>query len=223
MTRDYKSVGSAQEKPRKRGGFLRGLFLFLLGGMFGSGLGVWLGWSDFKQHQTFIDDVQQTSTQEPHESIQIVEPEPVPPEPKPEPVKKVAKLEVTKEEAEELVAQVDEPTFDFYNLLPEMEVQLPENTVELPVQERDQTPDKADSKYKYGLQIASFRNYYDARRLKAQLAVLGLDAHLSLARTDSSVWHRVRLGPFYSVRDMDKTQRILQQNNLNSMRYRITE
>lgn len=220
MTKDYKSVSAKESKSSRSGSLFNGLFTFILGIFVGGGLGLWFSW----QNQTHV-----------HQELVKAVPEYKEPTKKqskadkplisktPKPVEQPHEEVITEEEVNTLTAQIEEPTFDFYNLLPEMEVQLPKNTVELPVQEQTQSKERADTKYKYGLQVASFKNFYDAKKLSAQLAMIGLDAHLSTVKRGDNIWHRVRIAPFYNVRDMDKTQRILQEHNLNSMRYRIDD
>lgn len=119
------------------------------------------------------------------------------------------------------------PKFEFYTLLPEMEVVVPDE--DLPAQgtapaqsspaaesaatgtesstspavEEDAQGD-ADAALKAGhyiLQVASFRSMKDADGLKAQLTLLGFRPVVQTVAIDSDEkWHRVRIGP-YADRD----------------------
>lgn len=102
------------------------------------------------------------------------------------------------------------PQFDFYNLLPEMEVFIPSQ--ELGV-ERERKP--ADS-VTYYLQVGSFRHFADADRLRAQLALNNVESHIQrVTINNSQTWHRVRVGPFQSARKMDKVRNRLRAQSLD--------
>lgn len=116
-----------------------------------------------------------------------------------------------------------EPTFDFYTLLPEMEV-----VVDTPKQvdkkaivtspPQTGTTDKPKNKVSYILQVGSFKNAEDADSFRARLALLGIESKVQKVTIDNKdTWHRVQLGPV-SGRDVaDKLQRQLKQNNIDSL------
>jgi len=100
----------------------------------------------------------------------------------------------------------EKPTigFDFYKILPEIEVPIPD----LEQLKKQEIQKKANKKYKYVLQAGSFRQFAEADKLKANLALLGVDAEIqtvTINKTDT--WHRVRIGPFTSARKMDKVRK----------------
>jgi cell division protein FtsN len=106
------------------------------------------------------------------------------------------------------------PRFDFYNLLPEMEVFIPDQEI---AAEREKTSN--DEGVVYYLQVGSFRNFEDADRLRAQLALLSLESQTQRVTIDGTnskqTWHRVRVGPFTSAREMGKVRVRLQEQSLN--------
>ena len=120
---------------------------------------------------------------------------------------------VTKSKVEE--AEPKKPRFDFYNLLPEMEVFIPPRA---PEAERGQSKSKPVTYY---LQIGSFRNFADADRLRAQLALTNIESKIQRAMTQNTknakIWHRVRVGPFKSARKMDKVRNRLRAQSLDPM------
>lgn len=123
-----------------------------------------------------------------------------------------AKKKNSKSEQE---SQAQTPRFDFYNLLPEMEVFIPDQEI---AAEREKNA--ADENVVYYLQVGSFRNFEDADRLRAKLALLNLESHTQRVTIDGSVnsqqtWHRVRVGPFTSAREMGKIRVRLQEQSLN--------
>lgn len=107
-----------------------------------------------------------------------------------------------------------EPIFDFYTVLPEQEVILPEPVErQSPSKEtvREKTASTSGSQVqtatkpgvKYLLQAGSFRSAKDADRLKAQLLLAGQEPRVVKVTVGAGeLWHRVQLGPL-------KRQRVL--------------
>lgn len=105
---------------------------------------------------------------------------------------------------------VQKPHFDFYNLLPEMEVFIPEQ--ELAAERESPSAEKAT----YFLQAGSFRRFEDADRLRAQLALLSIESKIQrVTVNDQQTWHRVRIGPFHSTRKMDKVRGRLHEQSID--------
>ena len=78
-------------------------------------------------------------------------------------------------------------------------------------------PAKAATGQSYFLQAGSFSNEADADKLKARLALLGMEASVqSVSIPDKGVWHRVRLGPYSNSAEMNKVRATLKQNGLDS-------
>jgi cell division protein FtsN len=73
----------------------------------------------------------------------------------------------------------------------------------------------ASPKEIFYVQAGSFPNEDDAEKLKAKLAMLGLEAGLQTAVIpDRGIYHRVRLGPFTSNTEVNKTLELLKQNGV---------
>lgn len=91
--------------------------------------------------------------------------------------------------------------YDFYTMLPEMEVVVPEEersgpTANLPPVTHPGT---------YVLQVGSFRKFSEADRLKAELALSGIQAHIQrVTINNDATWHRVRIGPFKQLEKLNK-------------------
>jgi cell division protein FtsN len=67
----------------------------------------------------------------------------------------------------------------------------------------------------YYLQAGAFQNPSDADNLKAQLALLGVEASIQTrALGDKGVFHRVRVGPFRAMDEINRTRALLTQNNI---------
>ena len=103
--------------------------------------------------------------------------------------------------------------FDFFTVLPEMEVVVPENEIA----ERAQSNTTSGP---YILQVGSFKNHADAERLKAQLALLGMVATVQSVKVNDATWHRVRLGPYDSAREVNRLQMTLRNNSIDSRVYK---
>jgi cell division protein FtsN len=108
--------------------------------------------------------------------------------------------------------------YDFFTVLPEMEVVVPEQ--ELSQKNRPaETPAaqaQADSG-SYLLQVGSFREKSDAEQLKARLALLGITARIQSVTVNDVTWHRVRIGPVSGVRQADEMRTRLSANGIESL------
>ena len=115
----------------------------------------------------------------------------------------------------------DKPKYDFYSVLPEMEVVVPDAEVKsagaaAPIAAA------ATSTQRYMLQAASFRSAADADALKARLTLMGVGAAVSIqAVTVNGIeYFRVRLGPFADLRAVDAAKRTLEGNGISAIALR---
>ena len=71
---------------------------------------------------------------------------------------------------------------------------------------------------RYVIQAGSFRSHAQADRLKATLALLGINAHIEIGtgRNDAT-WHRIRIGPFNDRDEVEAMRRRLRENNIASI------
>ncbi len=106
------------------------------------------------------------------------------------------------------------PKFEFYTILPEMEVAVPEQTVSPP---NGTEPGSTQQKSQYVLQVGSFRDPNDADRLRAGLLLEDFTATTQTVTIDQETWYRVRVGPFDSRRKMDATRARLSDRGYRSM------
>ena len=110
------------------------------------------------------------------------------------------------------------PHFDFYTILPELEVAIPEQ--ELATKKRPAaSPTTTDiAPEDFTLQVGSFRKIDEADRLKARLALQGVTADIqSVTINDGDTWHRVRVGPFRDVDEVKRIRNRLQKLGISSM------
>lgn len=109
--------------------------------------------------------------------------------------------------------------YDFYEMLPNFEVVVPEKDKDvkrdLPAGAPIERPGV------YVLQIGSYRNQSDAERVRAQLALQGVTAKVQRVAVDADVWHRVRIGPITSLDELNKVRRQLQAAEVDALVIRV--
>ncbi len=111
-------------------------------------------------------------------------------------------------------ADRQEPKFNFYTILPELEVLIPEEEIRPP---ESKNTASSDSDKRYILQVGSFRNRQDAEKRKATVALLGLEASINQVSIKNEKWHRVRIGPLNSRSELNENLNLLHRNDINAM------
>jgi cell division protein FtsN len=116
------------------------------------------------------------------------------------------------------------PTFEFYTILPEMEVVIPDEEIVKPVDDTPAKPSKkttttpTQEQHSYILQMGSFRKHQDADRLKAKLALIGIEADIQkVSINNRDTYHRVRSGPYRTQSQMNAARLLAKENNINSL------
>lgn len=216
MSRDYKSRNSV--KARKRGSSLWfGLFIgYTLG--IASAIGVWL----------YISQAPSPFLPQGKESQSSSSGEATPQSPVSSAEKKTSSHSNQLETAES--------RFDFYKILPGIEEPAVDDTFDLaPLpptttvtkKSSEKLPEKTSAgidvpKDQYYLQAGSFRSSSDAERMKAELAMLGIVASVQVGKSDSNVLvHRVRVGPFTKMEELDRVRATLQSNGMTTSLVRV--
>jgi len=145
-------------------------------------------------------------------------PSPVPPEPK--------------------EADASKPRFDFYTILPEREVKVPEWEATAPSEPNSPPESKSPSESEqppaavppsgpeasgsYMIQVGSFQRYQDADRVKARLALAGVSAGIQrVVINGSDVWYRVRVGPFNDLKSLQGARQRLTEGGFNYMLVKV--
>jgi len=103
------------------------------------------------------------------------------------------------------------PSFDFYTILPELEVAVPEQDI---AAQSKKPASQQDSNVNYILQAGSFRDYKQADQLKAKLALQGIDANIQSVQVNQDTWHRVRIGPIHKMATLTATLKRLKEHNI---------
>ncbi len=203
MPRDYKPRPKAQKKRKEPASN----WVWLISGMLAGGLLVGLAW-------LLIGTPQGSKLTIPNPLAAMRQSKPA---------------EETKTQApaeEEKKPEVPKPRFDFYTILPEMEVVVSEPDEEAAVPEAPAVADTAaaasasapvQSGGLYMLQMGSFRAYGDAERLKAKLALLGVVSEIQVVDvTGGGTYHRVRSGPMTGA-EANRMRARLQKESINCL------
>lgn len=121
-------------------------------------------------------------------------------------------------EAKAATDPVSNPQFDFYEMLPKFEVVIPEQDESAPVQARGAPLQKAGV---YVLQAGSFRNAADAERVRATIALQGVQSRIQRVAIDRDTWHRVRIGPITDLKSLEDTREKLRQVQIDALVIRV--
>lgn len=116
----------------------------------------------------------------------------------------------------------DRPQFEFYTILPEMEITVPDSEVQVATQPEPERKETDEASGSYMLQVGSFQKLEQADELKATLALLGFEAEIqSVAVNGGETWHRVRLGPYTDLARLNETRIRLRKNNIEALLLKI--
>ena len=106
------------------------------------------------------------------------------------------------------------PRFDFYTILPELEVAIPEEELV----EKSQQPASTTTPGNYMLQAGSFRSAEQADQLRARLALQGIEASIQTVKIKGGeTWHRVRVGPLPDIASVNRVRKRLRAIGIPSI------
>jgi cell division protein FtsN len=182
---------SRSAPPRKGGSMLAGILIGMVLGLLAAG---GIAWYILKMPSPFVNNV-------PHETVNLT-PEPSKPAPPPT----------------STPTETDKPRFEFYKVLTDkQESAVPTQKDNSTPAMQENKPAPAPAEQPIFLQVGSFSNADDADKLKARLAMLGMEAEVqTITIPDKGVWHRVRLGPYKKTDEMEKARATLKQNGVDA-------
>jgi cell division protein FtsN len=109
-------------------------------------------------------------------------------------------------------------TYDFYDMLPKFEVVVPEK-------DKDVKPDirsvPETRRGTYVLQAGSYKNFADADRVRAQLALQGIESKVQKVSVDNDTWHRIRVGPISNLDELNRMRQILRKADVDVLVIRV--
>ena len=117
-------------------------------------------------------------------------------------------------------SQQAETQFDFYEMLPKFEVVIPEQDGGAPANAGSGPVEKPGA---YILQAGSFRNHTDADRVRALIAMQGVESKIQKVTIDKDTWHRVRVGPITNLQKLEDTRSKLRQARIEALVIRVGE
>jgi cell division protein FtsN len=116
--------------------------------------------------------------------------------------------------------------YDFYQVLPEAEVVIPDAELSAKARAEQQaranpatttpTPN-ATPAGRYVLQTGSYPEPNAAYEAKAKLALAGFVAQVQPVTINGRTWHRVRVGPYASASELEAAKRSLSENGINAI------
>ena len=195
MSKDYKSPANrAGGGKGGAGSFLSGI---LVGLLLGLGIALAVAWYINKMPTPFTNRLNPPAKNEPAKTF-----------------------DSSKTEDKSVQLPEGKARFDFYKILPGSE----EPVTEQQFRDAQQKSAATQGKEAFFLQAGAFQNAPDADNLKARLALLGIEATIqTTALPDKGVWHRVRVGPYTAIDDLNRARDTLKQNGIETTLIRVRD
>ena len=111
-----------------------------------------------------------------------------------------------------------ETRYDFYEMLPNFEVVVPEKDREV---KRDAPAAEVEKEGAYVLQVGSYRDFKEADRVRAQLALQGIESRVQRVSVDNDTWHRVRVGPITDLEELNRVRDRLREAEMDVLVIRV--
>ena len=196
MSKDYKGTNRNSAGKSGSGSLLIGV---LIGLVLGLGIALAVAWYINKMPTPFVNRAEPTAKSE---------------------AKKGSVSDPAKNNDKSDKASDTKPRFDFYKILPGTEEMVSEQQFK----DAQQKPSTAQVREAFFLQAGAFQNAPDADNLKARLALLGLEATIqTTALADKGVWHRVSVGPYAAIEDLNRARGTLKQNGIETTLIKVRE
>ena len=135
-------------------------------------------------------------------------------------------------ESEPAVAEAKpKKNYDFYQVLPEAEVVIPDAELSAKAKAEQQaranaanpattapaTAPNATPGGRYVLQTGSYPEPKAADEAKAKLALAGFVAQVQPVTINGKTWHRVRIGPYASASELESAKKSLADNGISAI------
>jgi cell division protein FtsN len=130
----------------------------------------------------------------------------------PQPAADVPPASAQAPEVPAAVAESEEaPRYDFYDILPNQELEVPESALQ---------PHNARRTLAEGsvtLQAGAFKQVTEAEKLQAKLAQYGVDAKIQRLSLEDETYYRVRIGPIATVEELEAVRAKLAEAEVDAM------
>jgi cell division protein FtsN len=121
-------------------------------------------------------------------------------------------------EAADSGAEESAKSYAFYDMLPKFEMVVPEK-------DKDVRPDTKSvpetRRGTYVLQAGSYKNFADADRVRAKLALQGVESKVQKVSVDNDTWHRIRIGPISKLDELNRLRQILRKADVDVLVIRV--
>lgn len=108
--------------------------------------------------------------------------------------------------------------YDFYSKLPKFEVVVPEKDHDVKPDVRGVPETRRGT---YVLQAGSYKNFADADRVRAQLALQGVESKVQKVSVDNDTWHRIRIGPVAKLEELNRLRTLLRKADVDVLVIRV--
>lgn len=115
-------------------------------------------------------------------------------------------------------ATAEKGRFTFYDVLPNFEVVVPDDT---PNVAADKAPQAVVEPGLYVLQAGSFSTHADADRRRAELALHGIESHIQRVQVNDKDYHRVYVGPTDDLNELNMLRSRLHEAHIDVLRIRL--
>lgn len=107
------------------------------------------------------------------------------------------------------------PHYDFYKMLPSFQVVIPGQDKEV----KSGSPATPVSQPgSYILQVGSFPNFADADKMKATLALQGIESSIQQVQVNNgTTWNRVRIGPIKDLKELNSIRAKLADDRIEPL------
>lgn len=110
------------------------------------------------------------------------------------------------------LAEADEaPRYDFYDILPNQELEIPESALQ------KHTARQTLAEGSITLQAGAFKQIAEAEKLQAKLAQYGVDAKIQRLSLEDETYYRVRIGPIATVEELEAVRAKLAEAEVDAM------
>ncbi|HLW73708.1 MAG TPA: SPOR domain-containing protein [Gammaproteobacteria bacterium] len=105
--------------------------------------------------------------------------------------------------------------YDFYKMLPSFQVVIPGQDKDVKSGNETAPVQQPGS---YILQVGSFPNFADADKMKATLALQGIESNIQEVQVNNgSTWNRVRIGPIKNLKELNDLRARLAQDHIDPL------